>query len=122
MKAATERSIHGRTIAVAAIAVVVAFSAFLIARTDPPTVSTDQPTTDAEYCVLAKALPFTQVVDGVNTNHAYTTEALGVLPANEPAAVNDEVMKVRSQLTAGDLVGAAATARDLDAATPTVCP
>jgi len=110
-------------VGVALLVIVVGVGIFLVdVRTDTATITPTDKTSDADYCLLAKSLPFVQVVDGVAKKPDYLSTALATLPKSGPEPVNDEVAKLRQQLSDADYTGATATAKALDEQTANVCP
>jgi len=92
-----------------------------LARIDPPNIAIGTTTTDAGYCTLVKAMPLAQVVDAATKSHDYAEVALGVLPNHGPVPVNNDVGRLRDQVSSGDYIGAASTAQRLDARTSVLC-
>ena len=116
------RRVLGIVAVVTVLVIVVAVGVFVVVvRSDPVTISR-RTTSDADYCDLAKMIPFVHVVEGLNSRPQDLDVALWALPNHGPDPVNDDVAKVRSQLAAGDDAGALATAHVLDAQTATLCP
>jgi len=79
-------------------------------------------TTDETYCSTIRIRSFSDLVATATEHHDYGETVLLVMPNHGPPEVNDDVVKVRAELTVGDYEAAAETSRSLDQRTPDVCP